>query len=157
MDLLVDFRTLALGVGAIAVLGSALVYLFSRPAFGKGAPALTQEAFPIIGSLQFFTQRWDWWQKAKAHSGTSNFSFYAGQHPVVAVSSPEAQKVFFEDKRLGFAEGYGALLGGSPTVKRDNEPMGDEGGYNSGEWLGLIYEPHPVSCVLQGCYKSQAR
>ncbi|KAK3622051.1 hypothetical protein LTR56_022423 [Elasticomyces elasticus] len=116
-----DAKTLAVSLGVLAVLSSGLYYLFSRPPFPKNAPGLTPEAFPIIGSLQFFTERWDFFQRAMANAHGGNFSFYAGQHPVIGVAGEEARKVFFESKSLAFSEGYAAMLGGSPNVKKEGD------------------------------------
>ncbi|KAK1070750.1 hypothetical protein LTR12_013769 [Friedmanniomyces endolithicus] len=128
-----DSTTLAAVFGLLAVLSSAYIYLFSRPAFPKNAPALTSEAFPVIGSLQFFTKRWDFFQKAMAQSSTGNFSFYAGQYPIIGVAGPEARKVFLENKGLAFAEGYAAMLGGSPKVKKEaHNPFSEDAGQESG-------------------------
>jgi cytochrome P450 len=121
--------SVAVVLGCLAVLTSVAYYLFSRPSFPKNAPPLTSEAFPVIGSLQFFTERWDFFQRAAALSKSNHFSFYAGQWPVVALRGEEGRKVFFESKSLGFAEGYGALLQGSPPVKKDNNPLEETGGY----------------------------
>ncbi|RMY69600.1 hypothetical protein D0863_06348 [Hortaea werneckii] len=110
--------------GAVAVLATLYHNLTNRPAFPKNAPKLTNIAWPIVGSHQFFTNRWEFYQAAKAGSKTGNFSFYAGQHPVVGVSGQEARKMFFDTpvKELGFSEGYAALLGGTPEVKREGGP-----------------------------------
>ena len=107
----------SVAVGSLLVLSSIFAYLFHKPPFPKNAPRLTKEAWPVLGSLQFFTERWDFYQRAMAQSPTRNFSFYAGQWPVVALSGDEGRKVFFESKGLGFGEGYGALLGGTPEVR----------------------------------------
>ena len=151
--------SLAVAVGCIVAVASLFLYLFNKPAFPKNAPQLTSEAWPILGSLQFFTQRWDFWQRSTAHSQSGNFSFYAGQWPVVAVSGDEGRKVFFEHKGLAFAEAYGeyqlvvvssgahiflaaygceanafvaALLAGQPSVKQDNSLMAEDHGGDSG-------------------------
>ena len=140
---------LPVAVGVLAVLAGVFFYLFNKPPFPKNAPKLTSESWPILGSLQFFTQRWDFYQRAIARSHSGNFSFYAGQWPVVALSGDEGRRVFFESKALGFAEGnfglssmrtfisnrnvgYAALLGGSPTVKENNNILGDDYGQESG-------------------------
>jgi sterol 14-demethylase len=76
--------------------------------------------------MQFFTQRWDFFQRQMAHSPTGNFSFYAGDKPVIGMSGDEPRRIFFDSKHLGFTEGYGALLGGSPTVsKKPNNPLSE--------------------------------
>lgn len=118
---------LAVTVVAVVILGSGLNYLFSKPPLPDNAPALTSEAWPIIGSMAFFTKRWEFFQTAMAHSQSGNFSFYAGDKPVIGVSGDEARKIFFESRSLGFAEGYAAMLGGTPKVKRENKPEENNG------------------------------
>ena len=115
----------AYGVALFVVLASGLVYLFQKPALPKNAPPLTSEAWPILGSLQFFTERWDFFHRAILRSRTGNFSFYAGQWPVVALAGDQGRRVFFEDKRLGFAEGYSTLLGGAPSAQGDDTVFQD--------------------------------
>ena len=121
-----DTYVLATVLGSIAVVGGVLLYLFSKPSFPKNAPTLTREAWPILGSLQFFTERWDFFQKSKAHSQSGNFSFYAGQWPVVGLTGEEGRKLFFESKALAFTEGYSTLLGGNPGVKEGNNPLAED-------------------------------
>ena len=109
---------------SIAILATAFLYAFKRPSLPKNAPPLVTEAWPIIGSMQFFTQRWDFFQRQMAHSPTGNFSFFAGDKPVIGMSGDDSRRLFFESKHLGFSEGYGALLGGSPSVnKKRNNPL----------------------------------
>lgn len=117
-----DTQLLAIAIAALAVLGTLFRYIFSQAAHPKNAPALTTEGWPIIGSTQFFTKRWDFMRSAAQRSNTGNFMFHAGPHEIVGVSGPEARKVFFESKKLGFSEGYATLLGGSPEVKKDPSP-----------------------------------
>ena len=109
---------------SIAILATAFLYAFRRPSLPKNAPPLVTEAWPLIGSMQFFTQRSDFFQRQMAHSPTGNFSFYAGDKPIIGMSGDEPRRLFFDSKHLGFVEGYGALLGGSPTVnKKNNNPL----------------------------------
>ena len=111
---------------SIAILATAFLYAIRRPSLPKNAPPLATEAWPIIGSMQFFTQRWEFFQRQMAHSPTGNFSFYAGDKPVIGMSGDEPRRIFFDSKQLGFVEGYGALLGGSPTVnKQQNNPLSE--------------------------------
>lgn len=112
---------------ALATLGAA--YLFQKPALPAKAPPLTSDTFPMLGALHFFSRRWDFLRDSIARSRTGNFSFYAGQFPVVAVAGAQGRKTFFEEKRLGFAEGYAALLGGSPKPQsKDSVPENAHGG-----------------------------
>ena len=110
----------------IAVSIWAFLYAFQRPSLPKNAPPLTTEAWPIIGSMQFFTKRWDFFQRQMQHSPTGNFSFYAGDKPVIGMSGDESRRIFFEHRYLGFAEGYGALLGGSPQVEKKKEDVSSD-------------------------------
>lgn len=107
---------LSIALLCTAILATAFFYLFKRPSLPNNAPPLATESWPIIGSMQFFTERWDFFQRQMAHSPTGNFSFYAGDKIVVALSGEESRRIFFEHKHLGLGEGYGALLGGSPQV-----------------------------------------
>jgi cytochrome P450 len=130
MDLPVaNMYGVAIVFGGLAVIASAVLYLFYRPPFPKNAPPLARDTLPILGSMKFFTQRWDFIRDASALSKSGHFSFYAGQWPVVAVRGEEGRKIFFESKALGFAEGYGALLQGSPPVKEENNPLAEDRAY----------------------------
>jgi hypothetical protein len=83
-----------------------ILYLSSRFPFPPKAPILTSQNYPIVGALGFFTERWTFCQRASAHSPTGNYSFHLGKHPVIGVSGEEGRKVFFENRQLGFSEGY---------------------------------------------------
>ena len=87
---------LSIAILSTAVLVSAFLYLFKRPSLPNDAPQLVSESWPLIGSMQFFTQRWDFFQRQMAHSPTGNFSFYAGDKIVVGLSGEESRRVFFE-------------------------------------------------------------
>lgn len=118
-------------LASLVAVSSLLVYLLHKTALPANAPAQTRATWPILGSVQFFTQRWDFYKRAMSQSKTGNFSFYAGQWPVIALSGLEERKLFFEDKRLGSAEAYAALLAGSPDVKPDNNPLAPNRGNDS--------------------------
>lgn len=120
---------------SLTVLTAAFFYAFSRPTLPKNVPPFTTEAWPIIGSMQFFTQRWEFFQRQMAHSPTGNFSFFAGDKPVIGISSDEAKRVFFEHKNMGLGEGYGALLGGSPQIKKPSKPLAEAEDAQQG-WAG---------------------
>ncbi|KAM0723681.1 hypothetical protein Q7P37_000669 [Cladosporium fusiforme] len=124
---LVGLSSSALGIAlaSFTVLTAAFLYAFSRPALPKNVPPFTTEAWPIIGSMQFFTQRWDFFQRQMAHTPTGNFSFYAGDKPVIAISNEEGKVPFYENKHMSLAAGYGALLGGSPQINEGNSPLGE--------------------------------
>ena len=141
--------TIPLAIGSVVIFASLLGYLFYNPPLPKNAPQSTPETWPIIGAWQFFTQRWDFYQKSLAHTKGGHFSFYAVQYPVVALAGDDGRKTFFESKSLGFAQGnicylilnssladklvgYAALLGGSPSVKENNNPLASDVSAESG-------------------------
>jgi sterol 14-demethylase len=81
-------------------------YLSSRTSFPPKAPRVARNNYPIVGALGFFTERWTFCQRAIADSPTGNFSFHVGKHPIIGVSGEEGRKVFFDNRQLGFTEGY---------------------------------------------------
>lgn len=140
---------LAVLFGVLAVLTTLIAYLFHKPPFPKNAPQYYHEKWPLLGAMQFFTQRWDFYRRGVASSKTGNFSFHVGPYSVVALSGEEPRKVFFEHKNLGFGEGYGALLGGSPDVKVDNNPLAESaagtsefGQYFARRLTAMLKGPH---------------
>ena len=118
--------TITVGVVSLTFVSTIFLYLFSRPAFPKNAPKLSTEAWPIIGSIQFFTERWSFYERQRAHSKTGNFSFYAGDKPILGISGEYARKIFFENKGLGLTEAYSVLLGGTPQVKKTDSVVKPE-------------------------------
>lgn len=49
-------------------------------------PPPTKDAVPFLGSVGFFTRRWEFFSKAMKQSRTGNFSFVVGGIRVVGVS-----------------------------------------------------------------------
>lgn len=108
---------------SFALLAFAYFYVFARPSLPKNAPPLSTESWPLIGAMQFFSQRWAFVERQMQHSHSGNFSFYAGDKPIIALSGNESRRIFFDSRQLGFSEGYAALLGGSPQVRKKNNPL----------------------------------
>ena len=81
-------------------------YLASRPSFPSRAPKLASQNYPIVGALGFFTERYTFCERASAQSPTGNYSFHLGKHRVIGVSGKDGRKAVFENRQLGFAEGY---------------------------------------------------
>ncbi|GAB7351153.1 hypothetical protein MBLNU459_g1606t1 [Dothideomycetes sp. NU459] len=108
---------------ASSVLGTLVAfYLYARDttfSATAGAPKLVKGDWPLVGSLGFFSRRFDFHQQAARQSPTGQFTFHAGQYPVVGLSGEEGRRVFFETKALDLVEGYAALLGGSPKTTED--------------------------------------
>jgi hypothetical protein len=83
-----------------------ICYLSYRVSFPPKAPKLTSQNYPIVGALGFFTERWTFCQRASTQSPTGNYSFHLGKHRVVGISGEEGRKAFFDNRHLGFSEGY---------------------------------------------------
>jgi len=98
--------------GSVAVvsllLGLSVLYLYRWPSVSlpEGSPPLIKEDWPIIGTLRFFTARWDFFRETMAHSSSSSFSFHVGQKHVIGVFGEDARKAYFESKELDFSDGY---------------------------------------------------
>lgn len=104
------------------------VMVWARPSPLVNIPPLIGDNYPVIGSLNFWSERWQFWQRGRAASATGNFSFYVGSHLVVAVNGEDSRKWFFETKQLGLVEGYQMLLGTAPSTTVKNKEGTDTWG-----------------------------
>jgi len=120
--------SISVAVTVLVAASSLFTYLFGRPSLPSKTPALVSDSWPILGSMNFFTKRWDFVQASKIASKTGNFTFFAGNMPVVGLSGDQERKLFFEHRGLGFAEGYAALLAGGPKIKANNNPLAEDHG-----------------------------
>jgi hypothetical protein len=81
------------------------IYLaLRRPSIPKTAPILIPERVPVLGSLRFFTARWDFLREWLSRS--SSISFLVGSNHVVALGGDVNRTAFFESKELSFGDGY---------------------------------------------------
>lgn len=119
-------------IAAVAILTSVILYVFSKPALPANAPKLTDDAWPLIGSRNFFTKRYDFYRDSMAKSSTGAFSFWAGKWPVIAIAGNASRKMFFDTKLLNLQDGYAALLSGAPEVKEN--VLADKYGVDAGEY-----------------------
>jgi hypothetical protein len=89
------------------VLGIYTAYLFtaSRSVPAK-SPPLVKGEIPFIGSLAFWTRRFDFLTEAARLSTNGHFSFHVGQHHVVGLSGDEGRRVFLESKQLDMGAGW---------------------------------------------------
>lgn len=139
--------SLVLPVSVIAILVAG-VYILLAPQqdlLGPKAPPRVREGYPIIGALRFFTARWDFFQHARDHTPTGNFSFFLGKYPVVGLTGDKARKLFLESRELGLSEGYAVLFGQSPNnIKVDSTNVSDDsefsgpGGYFSRRIIRML-------------------
>lgn len=96
-----------------AILAVVFLLKLRKPELPSNAPALIS-GLPIVGSWDYFTKRWDFYKTSLAKVGSKNFSFWAGDYHIVALSGEEARQTFFESRDLDLAAGYSVLLGGTP-------------------------------------------
>ena len=90
-----------------------VLFFSSQYEFPPKAPKLVDEGWPIIGALRFFTARWEFFQHARSHSPSGNFSFRIGKYPLIGLTGEKGREVFFENRDLGFAEGYDMKIANS--------------------------------------------
>jgi len=126
----------------ISILSVILLFIISIPVlatttsyrFSKNSPKQTSDTLPILGSIGFFTRRWDFFRASLERSPTNSFSFWVGKLPVIGLGGDQGRKTFFEERGLDFGQGYGALFGQGPNstsndnVSLDNDFSGP-GGY----------------------------
>ena len=98
-----------------------LLHKYTPRRFPPNAPALVSERMPFLGSIRFFTARWDFLRVARAHSATGNFSFNIGKYEIVGLTGVESRKFFFENKKLRLAEAYMILFNAAPPVRSNDE------------------------------------
>lgn len=147
-DFVAGHTLLSLTAALILVVSSLGAYLFRKQPILKNAPAYYgSENTPLLGALNFFTQRYDFWQRARSQSKTGNFSFHAGKWAVVGVSGLEERKVFLESKALDMVEGYGKLLAAAPEVKENNNLLA-ENVYENADFTG--YFQRRLMAMLKG-------
>jgi hypothetical protein len=89
------------------------LFFSSRYEFPSKAPKLVDEGWPLLGALRFFTARWEFFQHARSHSPSGNFSFRLGKYPLIGLTGEKGRQVFFENRDLGFAEGYDPIMANS--------------------------------------------
>ncbi|KAH0269333.1 cytochrome P450, partial [Aureobasidium melanogenum] len=112
------------------VLGIFAAYLYLNRALPEGAPPLIKSDWPLIGPINFWTRRWDFFREAAKTSANGNFSFHVGDRVVVGVSGDEARRAFMDSRHLDATSGYAALFAGAPTVPKavdsDQEDINDQ-------------------------------
>ncbi|TVY15052.1 Sterol 14-demethylase [Lachnellula arida] len=114
-----------------------LLYTFLSPSYTfpqKSPSPSTISHLPIVGAIQFFTRRWDFFRHSRDAAKTGNFRFFLGKNPVVGLSGVEGRKMFFESRELSMHDGYAILFGASPnSLNADSlaheKEFGGPGGY----------------------------
>src|SRR6187551_2143237 len=73
-----------------------LLFLQKRTVFHAKLPQNVKGDPPIVGTLQFFSARWDFFRGAIAASRTGQFTFHVGKHTVVGTSGAASRETYFE-------------------------------------------------------------
>ncbi|KAJ7249461.1 cytochrome P450 [Mycena rebaudengoi] len=78
-------------------------------------PRYTPLAYPILGSLQYFSSHWDFLRTATKNGA---ISYHLASQKCIAVPVENRQE-FFNDSRTGFALAYAVMLGATPSMNKD--------------------------------------
>ncbi|GLA51272.1 hypothetical protein AnigIFM63604_007624 [Aspergillus niger] len=108
---------------AVLLLVQCLRLLWKHP-FPANAPKLVS-GYPLLGALQFFSDRNGFCRISKAASPSGNYSYYLGRHRMVGLCGPQGRKVFFESQDLDVDEGVAVLLPFVNLVEASNDPSSD--------------------------------
>ena len=107
-EVLLDPRAWPMSIWVALLLGLATIALqvFWRPTLPKNAPKWWKDAdWPIVGALQFYSNRKIFIEKAIENAPNGIFSFYVGKKHIVGLSGPVGRKTLFENKDLNFSVG----------------------------------------------------
>ncbi|KAF2725222.1 cytochrome P450 [Polychaeton citri CBS 116435] len=119
--------TLLLLFGAVLYAVTKIYNSTRRDKISTDAPALLHaDEWPLVGSVAFFSERWDFIRKAAAKTKSGCFSFWARNYHVVALTGEEGRRVFMEARELEASEGYEILLGGQPQDATSTDSIGFE-------------------------------
>lgn len=107
-EVLLDPRAWPASIWAALLLGVATiaVQVFWRPSLPKNAPKWWRDAdWPVVGALQFYSNRKSFFERAIAGAPNGVFSFYVGKKHIVGLSGAMGRKALFEEKELNFGAG----------------------------------------------------
>ncbi|KAK7046554.1 cytochrome P450 6A1 [Favolaschia claudopus] len=82
---------------------------------GLSIAPYTSIAYPILGSLQYFSGHWDFLRTATRNGAVS---FHLATQKCIAVPV-EQRHEFFNDSRPAFALAYAVMLGATPSMNKD--------------------------------------
>ncbi|KAJ7095786.1 cytochrome P450 [Mycena belliarum] len=89
--------------------------ILQKSANSLSAPRPTSIAYPILGSLQYFSRHWDFLRSATKNGPVS---YHLASHKCIAVPVENRQQ-FFSDSRTSFALAYAVMLGATPSMNKD--------------------------------------
>ncbi|KAJ7129908.1 cytochrome P450 [Mycena crocata] len=78
-------------------------------------PRPTNIAYPLLGSLQYFSRHWDFLRTATQNGSVS---FHLATVRCIALPV-ESRQAFFNDSRPAFALAYAVMLGATPSMNKD--------------------------------------
>ena len=89
----------------ITIVVAAIAAVARRPSLPSSAPKLLRGGYPVLGALDYFSRRADFYNDGVRATKSGHFSFFFGKHPVIGLSGIEGRRTFFESRGLNLAEG----------------------------------------------------
>jgi hypothetical protein len=83
-----------------------VIIIFKLIPSTSNAPKRVSWGYPLFGTYEFFTARWDLFRQSSLLTSSGNFTFFIGPHQIVGLSGDKGRETFFENRELGFNEGY---------------------------------------------------
>jgi sterol 14-demethylase len=135
VDAMLDYQRWPASIYVLLLTGVVVLCsrLFSHPPLPANAPKLLKGGWPILGDVEFFSNRAEWCKAAIAASKTGNFTFHFGENQIVNLAGLQGRKTFFESRELNFNEGYARLFTGQPNPEpnEDKSKSKDEDDFSS--------------------------
>lgn len=87
-----------------------IAYLLAkRPLLPKNVPALLR-GLPVVGSIEFYTERFDFIQRIKSKIPGKHFTFYYGRYPIIAMTGETGRSVVFNTRALDLKSAFVSTL-----------------------------------------------
>ncbi|MBE7181773.1 MAG: hypothetical protein INR71_11310, partial [Terriglobus roseus] len=112
---------------SLLVTVSYLMIAYSPNISPKAPPMIPSGNFPIVGALDFFRRRTDFFREHIRASAAGFFSFTVGKYHIVGISGAETRKKYFENRELSLNDGYAIMFSGPPTKSSKKKTSAGDG------------------------------
>lgn len=79
--------------------------LVKRPRLPKNVPTLLR-GWPVVGSVGFYTERFDFVGRIKSKMPNRHFTFFYGRYPIIAMTGETGRSAFFNTRFLDLKSAY---------------------------------------------------